>query len=178
MAIKTFKSSAIFRECVETINSDLTTVKQQQIIQAGEKALLTIYHGNQHESINSLRASLFIQKVACSKSAVEPCSLPPTTSATTYHTLRVYHKVQTWKGEDLPPEEWGWKRNGNGQLQPISTDRSPAPQKLLNLIRCSCKSHCRTLRCTCKKHGLSCTAVCRECRGVSCTNSMQVDTES
>lgn len=51
------------------------------------------------------------------------------------------------------------------------TDQPAGPPELLDVVCCSCKKDCSTKRCTCKKHGLPCTAICRECRGTSCTNS-------
>ena len=59
----------------------------------------------------------------------------------------------------------------DGVFMPIMTDQSAAPPELLDIICCSCKKDCNTKRCTCKKHGLYCTAICRQCRGISCTNS-------
>ena len=73
-----------------------------------------------------------------------------------YHSLRVYYQVQQWKGTacELLPQEWGWEENDGG-LVPVQTDIPPAPQKLLQVIRCLCKIDCSSLRCTCKKHGVS-----------------------
>ena len=41
------------------------------------------------------------------KSADKPVSLGPTSDATVEHSERVYHTVQSWCGNDLPPEQWG-----------------------------------------------------------------------
>lgn len=38
-------------------------------------------------------------------------SLPPTAGALTEHAKRVYLQIQTWLGNVLRPEEWGWKRS-------------------------------------------------------------------
>jgi len=57
------------------------------------------------------------KKVAGSKSVVEPYNRPPTTAATKYHTLRVYRQVEHWKGETLPPDEWGLQLN-RGSISP------------------------------------------------------------
>ena len=43
------------------------------------------------------------------KSAVKPESLGPTSDATGKHSERVYHTLQGWCGNDLPPEQWGWE---------------------------------------------------------------------
>ncbi|GFR94039.1 hypothetical protein ElyMa_000908700 [Elysia marginata] len=39
------------------------------------------------------------------------------------------------------------------------------------MIRCNCKSDCRSKRCTCRKHGLECSLACAECKGIRCLNS-------
>ncbi len=59
----------------------------------------------------------------------------------------------------------------NKKLLPIATDQQPAPNHLLQLVRCGCKTDCASKRCTCKKHGLECTVMCGECKDTSCLNS-------
>jgi len=58
----------------------------------------------------------------------------------------------------------------NGQLQPVLTRQPPAPEKLLTLISCNCKSGCER-SCGCKKSGLFCTILCGRCHGNGCSNS-------
>ena len=43
----------------------------------------------------------------------------------------------------LDPHEWGWQRL-NGQRVPIVTDRPIAPEALLKVIRCNCKTTTKT----------------------------------
>ena len=45
---------------------------------------------------------------------------------------------------DLSPEVWVWKIIG-GQYIPIMTDLPPAPQKLLEVVRCTCQTGCITI---------------------------------
>ena len=72
---------------------------------------------------------------------VSPESLPPNLAAASFHSLRVYHQVQVWKGrEDLDPELWGWVVKGN-KLFTVYTSKPPA--SLLKLFRCSCKKECQ-----------------------------------
>ena len=66
-------------------------------------------------------------------------------------------------------EDWGWKVIGD-QLVPVATDLPPAPDSLLQLIRCNCLSDCRTMRCTCRKNGMQCSPACGQCKGSACTN--------
>ncbi|CAB3982023.1 Hypothetical predicted protein [Paramuricea clavata] len=37
-------------------------------------------------------------------------------------------KVQAWKGNDIPPEEWGWARSSTG-LVPVPMSEPAAPAK-------------------------------------------------
>ena len=49
-------------------------------------------------------------------------------------------------------------------------DIEAGPQDILNIIRCGCKGPCGK-KCTCRKAGLNCASSCKECHGVTCTNS-------
>ena len=98
--------------------------------------------------------SVYVKKAATSTSHVQPQSLPPTSSAAKYHSLRVYYQIQEWKGiaDKIRPEEWGWIKMK--ELVHVQTDLAPAPEELLRVIRCNCQADCSSLRCTCKKHGM------------------------
>ena len=112
----------------------------------------------------------------CCKGILEPEKMPPTERAAYYHALRVHLQIITWKLLDdefqLQPEEWGWKRDGNN-LTPITTDMDVAPESLLKVIRCKCKSssrnQCGSNLCTCRRHGVKCLQTCGECRN-DCLN--------
>ena len=107
-------------------------------------------------------------------SFVQPECLPPTSAAAVYHSLRLYHQVQQWRGVALPPLDWGWKLV-DGRLLPVRTDLQAAHVSLLEIIRCNCKSDCGSQRCSCRKHGMDCSAACGFCRGQSYTNSASPD---
>ena len=134
--------------------------------------LVLLYGGSEDERLDALRYKRFREKVASSTKYVEARSLPPTSAAAKFHSLRVYYQVQEWRGHasDMDPEQWGWK-NSSGQLLPIKTDMPPAPMELLRLFRCNCKTGCDTSRCTCRNHGLECSLACGECKGLQCSNS-------
>ena len=72
----------------------------------------------------------------------------------------------------------------NNRLMPKYTDLSYAPEYLLTVIKCSCKTGCRNLRCNCMtwcinlrcncmKHGMQCTSACMQCRGICCENGLK-----
>ena len=58
----------------------------------------------------------------------------------------------------------------NSKLVPVKTSLPAAPDQLINVIRCKCKSNCDNRRCSCRKHGIQCTTACTDCRGRSCSN--------
>ena len=143
--------------------------EKKAIIEAGERAIVCLYGGSPGESLDTLRLQSFHKKVSSSTTAVQPRSLPPTSAAARYHSLRVYHQVQQWQCNDLDPEEWGWMIQ-NDVLVPIMTDLKPAPQYLLEAIHCGCKTDCSTRRCGCRKYGLECSLACSNCKGLHCKN--------
>ncbi len=52
---------------------------------------------------------------------------------------------------------------------PVTTPMPVAPEELVTIIRCNCKSGCKTNQCTCKKNGLNCGAGCIKCED-NCEN--------
>lgn len=78
----------------------------ENVIEAGNHALVSLYNGAEDETLNSLRLRMFYEKTARSTAAFEPRTLPPTSGAAKYHSLRVYQQVQVWlgNGDQKPPE--------------------------------------------------------------------------
>ena len=75
-------------------------------------------------------------------------------------------------------EDWGW-RVTNDEVLPVTTDLLPAPESLLQLIRCNCSPDSSSMRCICQKNGMQCSPACDHRKGSSCTNSSNtVDYES
>lgn len=132
-----------------------------------------LYGAADGENLDSLRYRKFASKVVTnSLSSVQVQTLPPTSDAAAQHCKRVYYQIQEWTNtsvENYDAKDWGWLLKG-GQLHPIRTILPAAPDALLHVVRCKCKSNCDTRRCTCRKHGLECTTACNECKGQSCTN--------
>ena len=151
---------------------DLQSSSTQAITTAGEQALVITYNGKPGELLDSLRYQRFCEKVATNISHVQPQSLPPTSAAAKFHSLRVYFQVQQWKGsgDKLLPVEWGWSESETG-LMPVQTDLPPAPDELLRVVICNCQTNCSSMRCTCKKHNIKCSLACGNCRGSGCVNS-------
>ena len=139
---------------------------KEDIIVAGEIALVSLYGIAKEEGLYVLRYRGFCDNNFKGTSHVEP-------AAAMYHSLRVYYHVMYWKGkgDSMKPEEWGW-HIVDGKCLPMQTDKPAAPAELLDIIYCSCKKLCNTKRCTCRQHGLQCSDVCTECRGTSCRNCL------
>jgi len=78
----------------------------------------------------------------------------PTSVAAKYHSFHVYLQIQQWEGieDKLLPVEWGWKES-DGRLVPVPTDLPPAPDELVQVIRCNCQMDCSTMRYTCNTMG-------------------------
>ena len=76
---------------------------------------------------------------------VNPQSLPPTHNACKYHSLRVYFKILEWKSksESVNGEEYGWVLR-KGILESVKTDLDAASRNMLTMIRCGCRSGCKT----------------------------------
>ena len=71
-------------------------------------------------------------------------------------------------------EKWGWYGK-HGMLYPKLTDLPPAPEYLLKIIHCSCKTGCATFHCQCKKNGLPCSSFCGICQTTNCSNVSTVN---
>ena len=97
--LKKLKSREEFCELAGVFNRADAT--KEEIIAAGEKALLHLYNAESAESLNYLRYTRFCQKVATGNASLQPENLPPTSSAASFHCLRVYLQVQDWKGNQL-----------------------------------------------------------------------------
>ena len=86
--------------------------------------------GAKEKTLNKLRFSKFCHKVATSTVAVTPESLCPTSDAAGLHSLRVYHQVQAWMGNDIPALNWGWYMRKDNHLMRVVMSLPPAPQSL------------------------------------------------
>lgn len=56
--------------------------------------------------------------------------------------------------------------------------QKPAPDSILKMIFCNCKSGCMRETCTCKKSGLLCFSICKTCAPATCKNFPQILNES
>ena len=91
--------------------------------------------------------------------------LPPTMDALTHALKRANYQAIIWNNNDANPElpcptEFGWT-DDNGRRIPVMTTQPPAPEAVLQLIRCNCvKPLCASSKCKCKSNNLPCTDLC------------------
>ena len=117
--------------------------QSQDVVESnGCKAMLALFNADQNDSLAYIRYNMLCKKVARAKMFVTPERLPPTASACKFHSLRTYYQVMEWMGccEEMAPSEWGWKVEGD-KLVPMMTDKSPAPEALIQMIQCNCCYH-------------------------------------
>lgn len=149
-----------------------------EIARVGELFLLKLYNAKQSvTTLDKLRYVQYMQKMSKTSSTFQLRNLPPTSAAAKYQSYRAYFTVQEWVGNvaHLNPTDWGWELK-DGTLTSILTDRPIAPQQVLYIISCGCKTVCGK-RCKCRKAGLNCTPMCSTCAGQTCTNSCPIDGE-
>ncbi len=87
----------VFFDVVETFSNGTST--KADVATAGEKAMLMICGAGNEKTLDELRHSKFITKTASGVSAVQVCTIPPTSAAMKYHSWRVYFQVQDWIGK-------------------------------------------------------------------------------
>ena len=128
------------------------------------------FFGKIDDNLDVKRHQLYLRTIAKQKvcKKFDLATLPPTSAAARQHSFRVYHQVQQWRGVALNPTDWGWRLK-DGRLTPLPTLREPAPESLLHLITCNCRSGCER-NCECRRSGLPCTSMCGLCAGHGCSN--------
>ena len=114
------------------------------------------------------RVTVFHSKVLKNASVIECTALPPTSSAAAQHSYRVYYTIQTWLKNPLQPTEWGWTIV-NDHYVPVTTNLKAAPDELMSIIYCNCKTGCKNNQCSCRKNGLNYGPGCANCMD-NCTN--------
>ena len=122
-------------------------------------------------NLQSLRWYMFSKYQYSSK------KLPPTISTLRFAIYRSHLICNIWKKSTfslptlLNPEDYGWKYDiDNNRYEAIMTDQLPAPQQIVELSICKCKSGCDSARCSCNKNNLVCTELCL-CE--DCQNALQ-----
>lgn len=126
-----------------------------------ERYLCLLYKtsGIGENNVRELRWALFAQK------GREGKQLPPTRGTLVPHTSRAYYMALVWKLSKAPcpeipsPVDYGWKSE-DGRLKPVFCENAPAPEALLELRKCHCKTGCNKQSCGCRRNSLVCTDLC------------------
>ena len=121
-----------------------------EVVDQATHFMLACYGQQRCHSMTEARQQMWFSKVSRSKaSAPKRCSLPPTSEAFEQNVARVHLQVAIWlhaldpNPPVLGPTSYGWSQEeGSTALSPttVPTDTSLAPNGLLKLIKCSCRS--------------------------------------
>ena len=140
---------------------------------------LALYGQAPTTSLQKARFDLFCKN----KKHPKIMSLPATEDNVKLHILRAHLQVMLWKSANFakPPNEsldiamFGWKLSNDIPLPTVSSS-PPAPQEILELINCQCKSQtmCNSHSYGCNKAGLSCTRFCACSASNHCCNKYTV----
>lgn len=124
-----------------------------------EQIVCKLYNEYHCDNVDEARYRLF-----CKGKNVQSQQLPPTSAALKQHLKRANYQAFIWRNALNPetessPHNHGWQIK-DGHLQIVWTDLLPAPEAVMELVCCNCKSTCQTKRCSCVKSGLPCTDAC------------------
>ena len=106
-----------------------------------------------YRRLNKLRWELFKTQ------NLEAEKLPPTLGAFEPHVKRAHLIAIIDKGYKVPKplEETGWEKSEDDIILPVRSLRLPAPQAIVEIVKCGCRGQCSTNRCSCIK--LNCLAL-------------------
>ena len=129
-------------------------------------------------SIGDVRWKLFTKKQA------EGENLPPTKGSLEQSMLRSHYISLIWRSATIPSPnlpniaDYGWKVS-DGIYVPIMTNMPPAPEAVIQLIKCMCTATKCTRYCSCRRNNLACTEICK-CNAdeKNCDNPMGFTFES
>ena len=101
----------------------------------------------------------------------------PTPSAIRQHILRAHYQAHIWaqdKTAFLPALNavgLGWQEGSDGKYIPVLSDLPPAPEAVVELVKCSCGVSKCSRKYSCKVNNLTCTDLCKcEATEGTCTN--------
>ena len=140
--------------------STASSRSHEEIESAGSKTMCIIFKGNTDQALNSLHHKRLIDEFDTAECLVKYETLPPIGSATKYHSFRTYFPIIQWMREsNLRAVDWDWAVKSN-KFIPVLTDLEAAPQSILEIIRCQCKTDFLSRRIGCRKNNFPCTYSC------------------
>ena len=141
----------------ENIKKHITEFVLQLYMKSRPKSATTLW---------ALRWYLF------SKNQTESNKLPPTRQTFQQMMMRANVTAMQWKSShsqhpNLPhPNNYGWKWDLNREIfDPVITANPPAPESIIELTACGCKTGCKSDCCRCRKNKFVCTEMhrCKDC---------------
>ena len=154
----------IFLSCEDDILHELSTLGTQQELPT---EIYETENTKKYSNVCDLRWHLYSNRQA------EAESLPPTRGSLELHIMRANFVTMVWKKANeriasFPSAcNFGWETGKSGRLIPIRCKMPPAPEAVINLIKCGCRGSTRN--CSCRKNKLSCTEICN-CLESGCNN--------
>ncbi|CAG9817157.1 unnamed protein product [Phaedon cochleariae] len=131
------------------------------IATAGEMFIMSLYPGKTSDDLGKRRFQMYVKinsRLPANKK-FDLAQLPPTSSSSREHSLRVYLQVQEWLGNPLPPTDWGFEKDEEGHLRPVTNRR------------------CESKKCSCRRHKMVCSNICGYCAGHGCSNTLREEDE-
>ena len=161
---KTFVSSPTpVIEALSQLGETITKPTESDV-QSLELFVMQLYSKNIPSTVSDLadlRWHMF------SKQQSESQKLPPTREAFRQKVLRAHYTTLQWKFSHISspvlpdPENFGWKWDDDNSIyEPIMTTLLPAPESVIDLSMCRCRTKCENLRCKCRKNELNCSEMC------------------
>ena len=138
---------------------------------AGEKFLLHWYGASDFTLLDAFRYYAFTCAIAkkSAKDSFNLTTLPPTSAAANSTS-----SVPISRSNSGLARSWSLQTGGGGvymdTLIPVPTDQPTAPERLLYLVSCKCKTGC-SRGCGCRRVGALCSPMCTNCMGITCTNT-------
>ena len=148
-------------EALATLCEDVNVSEELQVTLAQFVCIAYCPKGIQLLNIPELRWHMFCKYMAESE------KMPPTMGALKQHILRAHIEARVWgqaavaEQKLLDPLKNGYYKDSSCEnLKPTTTDVLPAPEAIVELVRCQCKGNCASNRCSCRFRDLPCTDLC------------------
>ena len=165
-------SGGVWQQAMASLGQEV--VVSEELYAQCERFVCALYGSKDAVDVNDLRYRQFcLQRMSAAH-------LPPTKDALRKHVMRANYQAAVWRwaleaDPDIPPPHRnGWIVSADGIVVDWM-DQKPAPEELLSLKQCGCKTGCSLRRCSCVKASLLCTDAC-SCG--HCKNKSMIDGDS
>ena len=124
-----------------------------------EKIVCTMYcpKGVYIDNISNLR---WKQLAESNKLSLTPGALEENMKRRVRLQSRVWCQATIMNQKPFDPLKYGYYSKDGGNMLPVTTTVLPAPQEIIELVKCQYKTFCFTNRCSCRYNKLPCTELC------------------